>query len=170
MFVKFNEDWEKEIGWTLFLPLATDDKYRFKTLHCLTQQEEISDYEDQILSMTKIIIDSLNEKKFFTHINFSSESVKSRMLDLKIKDKEIRGGITKFELFLLSEDKELSDSIKFLRNLQELRSTTVAHRKSERKTNKCYEYFKVPQRTEQEILEDIFIKASEMLNSLRIFL
>jgi hypothetical protein len=120
--------------------------------------------------MTKIIIDSLNEKELFNHIKFSSESVKSRMLDLKIKDKEVRGGITKFELFILSEDKELPDSIKFLHNLQELRSTTVAHRKSERKTNKCDEYFKVLQRTEQEILEDIFIKASEMLNSLRIFL
>lgn len=170
LFIKFCEDWETKIGWTLFLPLATDDKYRFKTLHCLTQQKKTGDYEDQILSMTKIIIDSLNEKELFYHIKFSSESVKSRMLDLKIKDKEVRGGITKFELFILSEDKELPDSIKFLHNLQELRSTTVAHRKSERKTNKCDEYFKVLQRTEQEILEDIFIKASEMLNSLRIFL
>ena len=56
----------------------------------------------------------------------------------------------------------------FIRNLQTLRSTSVAHRKSE--NNKDYiktrEYFEFDEKNHQEIFVDILIKTIWVLNSL----
>lgn len=133
-FGVFNEKWEKKYTWPLFLPLAKDDEHRFKSLHCLTQPKNPNDFEEQILSMTKVLIDSLNEAELVKAIDETNIVVAKRLKELNAANKnEVKGGISKFELFLLTEEKDLHDSISFLRNLQELRSSTTAHRKSRSK-------------------------------------
>lgn len=166
-FRMFNEKWGKKYSWPLFLPLAKDDEHRFKTLHCLTQPKNPSDFEEQILSMTKVLIDSLNEVELVKSIDDTNSVVAARLKELNAADKNsVKGGITKFELFLLTGGKDMHESIAFLRNLQELRSSTTAHRKSRSKKNGCEDYFKMQSKTQQEALEDVFNKAIRLLDAL----
>lgn len=167
-FRLFNEAWGKKYVWPLFLPLAQDDEHRFKTLHCLTQPNNANDFEEQILSITKVLIDSLNEVELVKDIDDSNCNVQKRLKELNVVDKDsVKGGISKFELYLLSKRHFLSDSIVFLRNLQELRSSTTAHRKSRSKKNNCEDYFKTTSRTQQQVLEDVFNKGIGLLGALK---
>lgn len=167
-FRVFNELWGKIYAWPLFLPLATDDEHRLKTVHCLTQPHNPSDFEEQILSITKILVDSLNEAELVKEIDETIDDVQTRMKELNAVDKgAVKGGISKFELYLLSKNVDLHESISFLRNLQELRSTTTAHRKSRSRKNGCEDYFQIQNRTQQEVLEYIFTKATEMIEALK---
>ena len=167
-FRMFNEKWDKNYGWSLFLPLAKDDEHRFKTLHCLTQPNNPNDFEEQILSMTKVLIDSLNEAELLGKIDDANGKVAARLKELNAADKKsVKGGISKFELYLLTEGKDLHESIAFLRNLQELRSSTTAHRKSRSKKNGCEDYFQMQSRTQQEVLEYIFKKGIELIEALK---
>ncbi len=164
----FNEAWGKKNSWPLFLPLATDDEHRFKTLHCLTQAKNPSDFEEQILSITKVLIDSLNEADLVRNIDDSKSDVQARLKELNAIDKNaVKGGISKFELFLLSTGVDLYEFILFLRNLQELRSSTTAHRKSRSKKYGCEDYFQMQSKSQQEILEGIFAKGVELLEALK---
>lgn len=166
-FRLFNEKWEKKYTWPLFLPLATGDEHRFKTLHSLTQPQNPSDFEEQILSITKILIDSLNEVELVKGIDEANSIVQARLNELNVPDKNsVKGGISKFELYLLSKGIDIHESVAFLRNLQELRSSTTAHRKSRSKKNACEDYFHMGDKTQQEVLEDIFLKGIEMIEGL----
>ena len=167
-FRLFNESWNEKYDWQLFLPLVSDDIHRLKTLHCLTQSDNPSDFEEQILSITKIIIDSLNEAELVKKIDETNIDVQAKLKELKVSDKySVKGGISKFELYLLSQGKDLHESILFLRNLQELRSSTTAHRKSRSKVKNYESYFLIQNRTQQEVLENIFNKGIELLEALK---
>lgn len=168
-FRLFNEKWGKKSTWPLFLPLATGDEHRFKTLHCLTQPKNPSDFEEQILSITKILVDSLNEEELVNGIDETNGDVQARLKELKASDKNtVKGGISKFELYLLSNGVDLHESISFLRNLQELRSSTTAHRKSRSRKNSCEDYFHMESKTQQDVLEDIFCKGLKIIKALAV--
>jgi hypothetical protein len=95
--------------------------------------------------LTKILIDSLNEKELAKGLTISKHDAK---------------GIDKLESFLFSKKILQSNLIEFLRNLQTLRSTFVAHRKSERSKDykKAANYFKIKEKRLKEVFEDILIK------------
>ena len=76
------------------------------------------EFDEQILSLTKLIIDSLNESKLAEGIIIEKQSPK---------------GIDKLEASIISKGIHLDSMIEFMRNLQSLRSTSVAHRKSDNK-------------------------------------
>lgn len=61
-FRKFNEIWTGNKGWPLFLPLTQDDQHRWKTLHCLTVANNDVDFDEQVLSLVKLTVDSLNQE------------------------------------------------------------------------------------------------------------
>lgn len=168
LFRLFCESWGKKYTWPLFLPLAAGDEHRFKTLHCLTQPNNPNDFEEQILSLTKVLIDSLNEAELLKNIDETNIDVLARLKELNAADKkEVKGGISKFELYLLSQGRDLHESIAFLRNLQELRSSTTAHRKSRSKKNACEDYFQTDSKTQQTVLEGIFCKGIELIMALK---
>lgn len=168
-FNQFNNKWEKQFGWPLFLPLIDEDEHRYKTLHCLTTENNHSDFEEQILSMTKLVIDSLNQKCLQSEINDSNTDVES-FLNQKGKSSsaELKAGIDKLQAFLLSKGMKCPDMIDFLRKVQSLRSNSVAHRKSNKRNDlaKLYEYFKMDELSEQQVLEDVFVKMVMTLNTL----
>ena len=84
-FAKFSKNWKIFMGWSLFLPLAESDSHLFEALHIpLTNSQ--AEFDSQILAVTKIIIDSLNER----------EIVKAT----SVANPETKGGISKFEKFL----------------------------------------------------------------------
>lgn len=168
-FKQFNKRWEKQFGWPLFLPLIDEDEHRYKTLHCLTTENNHSDFDEQILSMTKLVVDSLNQKCLQSEIDDSNTEVESFLTERKVTSSlELKAGIDKFQAFIFSKGMKCPDMVNFLRKVQSLRSNSVAHRKSNKRKDlaKLYEYFKLDELSEQQVLEDIFVKMIKTLDTL----
>jgi hypothetical protein len=152
-FNSFNKKWEEKYGWKFYKPLAKEDEHHFNSLHIPTTNN-VKSFCDQILSLVKITIDSLNEKELKKGLN----------LENNIK------GISKLEKFLESKSSSNQQLIKFLRNLQDLRSGLVAHRfsKSNKSVKKAMEYFKFEEKSYIELTRTIFIEAIQTMNTLEI--
>lgn len=105
--------WE-ELGWHLLLPLAEQDQHYMSSLKLLTHNEQ-KEFDEQVLSLTKILIDSLNEKALRRVLLCEERGIS--LLDSVLKYRNVS---------------DAEQHIKFLRNLQELRSTSVAHRKGDK--------------------------------------
>ena len=111
-FSMVNKRFADEIGWPLFLTLDERDEYNFTTLRIPLRESQV-EFDSLVLALVKVMIDSLNEKEINKMISSTST-----------------GGISRLETWL--SEKGLSDydvHVKFLRNLQELRSTGTGHRK-----------------------------------------
>lgn len=113
-FERFQKMWLKKFQWNLFLPLSTDDEYNFNTLHLpITNSQE--EFDHLVLALVKTIIDSLNEKEIVEQLHDSSD---------------VKGSISKLERWFAElRLPDYQKQIKFLRELQELRSSGTGHRK-----------------------------------------
>jgi len=169
-FKQINKKWKEAFGWSLFLTLAPGDEHYFKTLHCLTVKENDADFDEQILALTKITIDSLNQKELVSSCDDNNDKVREFLTKKSIGNvRDLKASIDKFECFLYSKDYYCPDMIEYLRKLQSLRSNSVAHRKSANDTkvlDKIYQYFQIGKKTEQEALENIFVFMIRTLNTL----
>lgn len=170
-FVSFNKLWKEKLGWELYLELSPDDKYKLDNLHLLTSDFNPSDFESQVLSSAIIFVDSLNKKGFESQID-PTDSIVIEYLIEKKKDKlSDLASLDCLELFLKTRSHDCPDMIDFLRKLQLLRSTGVAHRKSRSGTNKAWEYFELDCKSHNEVLENIFKNLLKTLDTLdRFFL
>lgn len=152
-FEIFQKAWFEKFGWYLFKPPSKGDTHHFKSLHVPTTNDQ-KEFDDQVGSLTMILIDFLNEKELAKGVSIEKKNPK---------------GIDKLEAFLESKTTlYFKDMIEFLRNLQSLRSTSVAHRKSEKNKNyqKAREFFDFDNKGLQEIFEDILVEAITTLNTL----
>lgn len=113
-FTIFNEYWKKKFGWELFRPLTGKDEYAFKILR-VPLTNDIREFDEQIASLTKVFIDSLNEKE----------------LAKGITNRENAKGLDKFETWLGTQNFRSDKMMEFLRKLQALRSASTAHRKGD---------------------------------------
>ena len=116
-YVRINEKWKEKLGWPLFLPLSVTDEYNLNGIRIpvLNNQQE---FDSLVLSLVKVLIDSLNEKELLKQANVPAD----QQATLK--------GIGKLEVWLNSKKaKAFEDHIQFLRDLQELRSAGTGHRK-----------------------------------------
>lgn len=147
-FDVLQKSWHEKFGWYIFRPLSEGDAYHMKSLHVPTTNDQ-KEFDEQVASMTKIIIDSLNEKELSKDFTLSKD-VKS---------------IGKFENYLKSHDFYSAEMIEFLRNLQSLRSTGVAHCKGS-KYEKVKVFFGIGDKELQVIFENILIKCIWILNAL----
>ncbi len=109
-FERFQSQWVKLKGWPLFLSLTAADTHCFKTLHCLTKNEQ-SEFDSQVLALVKITIDSINVKGLKEHVSIE-ENRSIKLLSTYLKE----GGVQ-------------FDIASFLGSLQGIRSTGVAHRR-----------------------------------------
>ncbi|MFA5080318.1 MAG: hypothetical protein WC472_01695 [Candidatus Paceibacterota bacterium] len=147
-FKLFQDAWNEQFGWYLFEPLSTEDNHHMKSLHVPTTKEQ-KEFDDQVASITKIMIDSLNEKE----------------LEKGFENKKIIGGIAKLEAFLNANNFHSPKTIEFFRNLQSLRSSGVAHRKGI-KYNKMKKIFNIDNRDFSLVFEDILVKCIYVFNTL----
>jgi hypothetical protein len=147
----FNKKWEEKFGWKFYKPLAERDKYLFTSLHIPTTNN-VKTFCEQVLSIVKLTIDRLNEKKLQENIVLEDD------------DK----GITKLEKFLKYNSMEIPTMFEFLRNLQSLRSGLMAHTFSESDKNcqKALEFFKLKDDNYIEVAKEIFIQSVYTLNTL----
>jgi hypothetical protein len=151
-FKTFSKNWHTSKGWFLFLPLAEADQHLFKALHIpLTNSQQ--EFDSQVLALTKLMIDSLNEKEIIKAI---SEPLDSQNIK----------GISKFEHFLKqSLLPDYQKHIQFLRNLQELRSTGVGHRKG-KSYDKIASSFGLKEGNRASVFTKILIEATELITEL----
>lgn len=107
---------EENLGWQLLLPLEANDEHHFQCIRIPSNNEQ-RDFDELILGLTKILIDSLNEKQLNKLIPIDQQA-------------DIKGSIARFETALNACAIEcVADHISFLRKLQSLRSSSAAHRK-----------------------------------------
>ena len=101
------------LGWYFFRPLQKDDEYNLTSLHVLSK-ESVKDMDDLALSISKVLIESINEDE----------------LKKLITEKSGKKGIDKLEqLFFEKSAKNYEDHIRFLRDLYALRSSGTGHKK-----------------------------------------
>jgi len=113
-YVRFQEEFQKAHGWNFFRPLHADDAHFFVGLR-LPPKDNQSEFDAQLLALTKVIVDSINE-----------EEIVKGVTTLAKDDK----GITKLEkLFSARGFSDYGQRIRFLKVLQALRSKSAAHRK-----------------------------------------
>lgn len=114
-YVDVNSKFTKKFGWPLFLPLTEYDLYNFEIIR-IPINNSVAEMDMLVLSLVKVLIDSLNEKEIIKQLN--GEYVK------------LVGSISKIEAWLNEKEIEgASKHIKYLRKLQELRSSGTGHRK-----------------------------------------
>jgi len=106
----------EKLGWNLLLPLNDEDVHHLDCLRIPSTNEQ-RDFDDLVLGLTKVLIDSLNEKQL------------SKFIEKDLREK-IKGGISRLEtVFKNNSIEEYENHIQFLRKLQNLRSSSSAHRK-----------------------------------------
>ena len=159
--------WE-ELGWHLLLPLAEQDQHYISSLKLLTHNEQ-KEFDEQVLALTKILIDSLNEKELHRLLPQGRQEVS--WLDKLLKFLHFRQSKRLCGISLLDKvfkHCNISDAerrVKFLRNLQELRSTSVAHRKGD-KYIKAVRRMGLDRLSLAEVLKSLFVDGINFLQFL----
>lgn len=106
---------EARLGWPIFLPLAEEDRHFLQSIRVPSNDEQKT-FDELILALTKVLVDSLNEKQ-----------IKQLLPD---ESKNVTGGISRLLTVLESRSPGgHEDQIKLLREIQDLRSKGTAHRK-----------------------------------------
>ena len=147
-YTKINNLFEAKKGWPLFLPLTEQDTYNFETLR-IPINNSIAEMDMLVLSLVKILIDSLNEKNISKQLTGSYE--------------KLVGSIAKIEaMFSEKSIPDYDKHIKFLRNLQELRSSGTGHRKG-KGYQKITKVFDVKKENYAETFSAILSSAIEFL-------
>jgi hypothetical protein len=114
LYITINRNWERAFGWSLFLPPSLEDKHLLGTVRIPVTNSQ-NEFDEQIGHITKLVIDSLNEKELIKATGAVIEGTK---------------GIGKLDNFLaITKFPQREAVIQLLRDLQSLRSTGSAHRK-----------------------------------------
>jgi hypothetical protein len=152
LYDELHEASQKQLGWQWLLPLHTADVHHLQSLR-IPATDEQPDFDDVVLSLAKILIDSLNEKSLRKLIPFEKQEA--------FKDKR---GIALLEASLDLNDFEGYDvHTTFLRKLQKLRSSGSAHRKGQTDL-KIAEYFDVENQSLRHVFANILNSASDTLD------
>lgn len=176
-YEQFNKKWEEKFGWRLYKPLANEDKFRFNSLHVPTSNN-VKSFCEQILSLSIITIDRLNEEELEKKIEKPKKQAKDFKKELLereisvpdnilIQDKGLRG-ISKFELYLEKHNFSIPNMFEFLRMLYDLRSGLLAHSfsNSNDKCKNAIKYFNIKDDNYVEVAKKIFIKSVYTFNTL----
>lgn len=150
LYKLLNENWETHFGWKIFLPLTQEDAH-FLTCLRIPINDSQTEFDAQVLALTKVIIDSLNEKQITDALGGSLENEK---------------GISKLERFFVENSfTNYSPHISFLRDLQDLRSKGTAHRKGSQYP-KIAQKFDVGKKSSIDVFESILSRANDLLKFL----
>jgi hypothetical protein len=143
---------QKKLGWYLFRPLSVEDSHFFDSLRIPANSDQKT-FDEIILALAKVLVDSLNEKQL-------------NALIPKKDHKNIKGGILILEQVLLEcEIKEYEQHIAFLRDLQSLRSSSAAHRKG-KEYQKIIRKIGIDNTPLSKVCEKIFVQAIYLLDFL----
>lgn len=147
------QDASKEmLGWQLLLPLSSEDTHFFESVR-VPAKEEQKDFDDVVLALTKVLVDSLNEKEL-------------NKLIPKEELENIKGSIGRLEKVLSIRTVDANEEhIKFIRDIQNLRSSGTAHRKGGN-YRKIAEEFGIDSSSLPIVFEGILVKGIKFLKFL----
>lgn len=143
----------EHLGWQLLQPLRPGDRHHLDSLRIPTTDEQ-RDFDELVLSLAKILIDSLNVKRL------------NSLLSEEQKEGVGEGSIARFKAVLSSRGVEgVAEHITFLRNLQSLRSSSAAHRKG-KKYKKIAKQFNIEDQNLRDVFAGILRQAIDLLDFL----
>lgn len=148
-YMKINRQFTEKMGWPLFLQLDDRDLYNFEGLR-IPINNSVVEMDMLVLSLVKVVIDSLNEKKIVTQLTGTTA--------------KLVGSISKLEAWF--QEKHLTGyqtHIKFLRNLQKLRSSGTGHRKG-KDYQKISKVFDIQKENYAEAFSNILENTNSFLN------
>lgn len=152
-FERFQIDWQARFGWPLFLPLASGDLHHLVALRVPMTNEQ-AEFDGLVLSLTKILNDSINDKQ----------------LVAAGVPEDAGASIAKLGVFLQQHGMADADiHVKFLRDLQSLRSTGVGHRKGS-KYEKAAAAVGVGTKPLAQVFSQMLRRAAEFLDAMRAYL
>ncbi len=149
---QFNSKWRTVFSWDFFKELHGPDAQIIQRIR-IPSNESGQEFDDQILGLTKAIIDSLNERSLVEELGSTIPNEK---------------GIQKLERFLQLKGYTHTDrDIAILRELQSLRSRNSAHRRS----SNYLEHLEtiLNGRTKSEYVIDLLRQLNQMLDDLLSF-
>lgn len=142
----------KVLSWPILLPLSKEDDHFFAAIR-IPATDEQKDFDDLVLGLTKILVDSLNEKELNKFIPIAERG-------------EIKGSISRLEKALIAFGVAgYEKHIKFLRDLQNLRSCSTAHRKGNN-YRKIAEELGIDNQSLRTVFEGILTKGIQYLEFL----
>jgi hypothetical protein len=142
----------KCLGWQILLPLSLEDSHHLTSMRILATENQ-RDFDELILALTKILVDSLNEKQLNSFIPVE-------------KITNIKGSISRLEIaFQVCKIGGHEDHINFLRKLQNLRSSGSAHRKG-KEYQKIANEFGISSASLITVFEEILKKSNAFLEFL----
>jgi hypothetical protein len=145
-YVRFRAKWQETLGWDLYRGLELDDEHVLLRLR-VPLIESQSEFEAQVLNLTKVLVDSLNEAQV------------QALLPTKVENEK---GIAKFERWLTQEGyPNVQRDAAFLRQLQALRSRSAAHRKGS--DYKQFVEKQLGQKTLTQAMIDLIVSGNTML-------
>ena len=151
-YCELSTEWEGKQGWSLFLSPSPGDDHLLNTIRVPATNSQ-GDFDAQILNLAKLLVDSLNERE-----------LKRRATNLKKGAK----GISKLQGFLdATQFPQCQAVVRFLRDLQTLRSTGSAHRKGSR-YNKTTTKLGINSSQNSDAIKRILRKAATLLRALRL--
>lgn len=151
-FRSFQEQWVRKYGWYLFSPLNEDDAHLLSTLR-LPLTNDQGEFDAQVLALTKVLIDSINERQLEKSLSVLKPDTK---------------GITKLKLYLEAQGLNGFDAeIEFLRDLWDLRSTGSGHRKGSNYL-KISRRFGIGQKPLMSVFDDILTEATGLIEKLEL--
>jgi len=151
-YQRLAEACEAKLGWRLLLPLDKGNEHYFKCVRVPATDEQ-SDFDELVLGLTKILIDSLNVEKL------------NALIPQDQRESQ-QGSILRLETALTAcGAADFSEHIGFLKQLQNLRSTGSAHRKGE-KYQKIAKGFGMESQNLRDVFTEILHKSVVLLEYL----
>lgn len=152
-YLDFNTKWKEKFWWSFFKDFSEWDNHLLKSLHSLNHENNQKEFDEQVLILTKILIDYLNEKEIYKNVKD------------ELKEKGDKW-ILKLDKFLISNNAQNTRLIKFFKDLQLLRSKWSWHNKEDKDYKKALLNFWDEKISLKEIFDEILIQSIEMLNTL----
>lgn len=152
---ELGKKWNAKYGWDLIKPLSVDDEKDFNNLHQMTDENNLKDFTYQILTLTRSIIDSLNEKELMNHLDVTNTDYLNYLAGHEGK---MDGSLLRLEWYLRTRGGYDAGMLTYLRKLQSYRSKNAAHRRgtSDKEMQKLERFFGLDKSSQKEALDNIF--------------
>jgi hypothetical protein len=146
---RFQVDWYKQYGWDLFKPLSDADRHYAVALR-IPLIDGQNHFDEQVLALAKIVIDSINESKLNSLIPAQPSNSRS---------------LKKLQVYLDAAGLDSAKHIQFLKDLWSLRHG-APHRKGD-EYRRAAEEFGVAKKGFIAAFTDILVQAIDFLDFLR---
>ncbi len=143
---------QTRLGWPVLLELEDEDQHHLTAMRIPSSNEQ-REFDELILGLTKILIDSLNVKKLRELVSNKGKNKNSGSIDT-LQEALDAIGVTDYD-----------EHVSFLRNLQNLRSSGSAHRKGKRYSTAA-EKFGMTEHHRQDVFKMILESACDFLSYL----